>query len=133
MKRTAFFPLSILLVCLLAPSACPPKDVNYKAMIHWGDHCADDQLSMDVYELIVDGFSQGENPPRSTRSAGGFIAGRKKVTIRLVPKAFSAYCGKYFIALEGGATFEDGSEFVTAKMDLTVETEHNYIVIIPNP
>ena len=124
-----------LAAALAALCACPapedPNGPNYAVTVAWGDYCSQDRLSMDVYQILVNGIFYGENLPRTSSSFSGLTPGQVLITIRYVPKPFSEGCGGYFIALDGGAKFEDGGAFVSGKMDLAVETERSYRVTVP--
>ena len=133
MNRRILWLLVILCPFLLALAACPPYNedppgTNYNVKVTWGDYCSQDRVSLDVYELLVNGVSYGENSPRTASTIYGLVEGQNQLAIRFIPKEYSQWCGGYFIALEGGALFEDGSVFVTGLMNLAEETEHSYLV-----
>jgi len=135
MKTPGLFARAGLAAALMALCACPPPDdlsgPNYGVTVAWGDYCSKDRLSMDVYQILVNGVSHGENIPRTSSSFSGLPQGQVLLTIRYIPKPFSDGCGGYFIALDGGALFEDGSQFVSGKMDLAVEMERSYRITVP--
>jgi len=130
-RLIALLPLLPLALTACPPYAQDPPGMNYQVQVTWGDYCSVDRLSMDVYELLVNTVSYGENPPRASSSIHGLAEGPNLLTIRYVPKEYSAGCGGYFIALDGGAIFEDGSTFVSAKLDLSSQTEHTYNISVP--